>query len=183
MNISKDTKKEDIYNFSNIIADSEVVLTKIYGGAPGIFKIGNRVEEPPQKIINIATCKKGTVIICEKYFWNENKHEERNYRGLLKNYLNIWEKIKKYDVFAMETKDWLGKLKEAPDDDIKNLEGTIGKDYEKLLLESDTYLFTFRVGKKTHAFKIYDPENLKDKRYLQLVNDIREFFGWVAKQR
>jgi hypothetical protein len=183
-NTSKDPRKEDIHNLSDIISDSEVGLTEIYGGAPGIFKIGNRVENPPQKIIYIAKCKKGKITVYHEIFWHENKQEKSSWKVSRKKYLNLWEKIENYEVWSMESKDWLEwfeKLKEPSEEDIKKFEKTVSLDYEDLTSEVDTYILSFRIKEKSHTIKVYDPKNLKDKRYLQLVNIMGKFFGWLRE--
>lgn len=172
--------KEEIYNELYIIEDSEIGYMEFPGG----HVIWEKKEEPPDWFGYTAICKKGKVLLfLELQWWNgknrANPDIARRKRIFineinLKKYLKLWKKLQKYDVWSLTSKT-LEELDLNLSDE--ELARKFEDMYEVARLEESTYQFFFRVKNEEHRFKVYDIEGLKDKKYLNLLKDIKNSFG------
>lgn len=172
--------KKDFYNESDIIEDSELGYVETPAGIIIVEKQSDKSKLVALSKKEMVTCKKGEVYIIEIYALQNGKYKEDKIRIPLKNYLELWKELRPYNIFDLATKDWRIAAQKIKNED--DFEEMILKDYNSIenLREGATeYQFFFRIKDKKHEFQIYDAENLKDKRYLQLKIIIMRFFGWI----
>ena len=142
---------------------SQVGYSVQYGG----WHVG--AEDPPQLYQYSLVCKKGTVHAVFANVWLDGRREESRRVVSFSDYKGLWEVLEELDIWNLKTID-LETLR--PDDDESD-------PYENCPTEGSDYEFFLNIGERSHEFKAYEIEGLKDKRYLRIRKEIDRFFGFL----
>ena len=156
-------KKDSFYSKNDILEDSEFG----YIVTPGGFLIGNGKKEPPNRYKFVAICKKGKCSFLVQYIWINKKNEETIYPLSCRKYFQLWERLKNYEIWNLETK-----TPQMAKNGKEFLE-MYGENFET---ERSTYEFIFRIKNKEHRFQVYHITGLRDKRYFYILKEMNKFF-------
>jgi hypothetical protein len=116
-----------------------------------------------------VSCKGKKILEKRGYKYPNGEYIEKVCKGSYEKYQSLLGKLIKYDFWKLSTITPIDYPGEEPE--------IILDLYENLRNGKSSYKFIFRLDNREHSFQVYDIFQLKDKRYLGILEEIYNYFG------